>query len=209
VLNQGQREQLGRIRVGSKHLLRLIEEVLQFSRLEAGREEVFREGLDLGALAREAAALVEPLAREKGLGFRVKVPEQPVRVVTDAGKVHQIVLNLLSNAVKFTDEGEVAVVLTATDGAAVLQVRDTGIGIAPENLERIWDAFSQVEQAPTRRVGGTGLGLSVTRNLARLLGGDVDVESAPGRGSAFTLRLPLHPAGEGAATRQPEAAVAS
>jgi PAS domain S-box-containing protein len=190
-LNDAQREQLSRIRIGSKHLLRLIEEVLLFSRLEAGREEVHREALDLGGLAREAAALVEPLAREKGLDFRVDVPAQPVPVVTDGGKVHQIVLNLLSNAVKFTDEGEVGVTLHAHDGHAVLQVRDTGIGIAPENLERIWDAFSQVEQAPTRRVGGTGLGLSVTRNLARLLGGDVVVDSAPGRGSAFTLRLPM------------------
>jgi signal transduction histidine kinase len=190
-LNPGQREQLGRIRVGSKHLLRLIEEVLLFSRLEAGREEVHREGVDLRLLAREAAALVEPLAREKGLGFRVDVPDEAVPVVTDAGKVHQIVLNLLSNAVKFTDDGEVALSLVAVDGHALLQVSDTGIGIAPENLERIWDAFSQVEQAPTRRVGGTGLGLSVTRNLARLLGGDVAVESAPGRGSSFTLRLPI------------------
>ncbi|HEX5870604.1 MAG TPA: ATP-binding protein [Longimicrobium sp.] len=190
-LNAAQREQLSRIRVGSKHLLRLIEEVLLFSRLEAGREEVYREALDLGSLAREAAALLEPLAREKGLDFRVDIPAQPVPVETDSGKVHQIVLNLLSNAVKFTDVGEVAVTLATHDGHAVLQVRDTGIGIAPENLERIWDAFSQVEQAPTRRVGGTGLGLSVTRNLARLLGGDVVVDSAPGRGSAFTLRLPL------------------
>ncbi|HEX6373612.1 MAG TPA: ATP-binding protein [Longimicrobium sp.] len=190
-LNAAQREQLARIRIGSKHLLRLIEEVLLFSRLEAGREEVHREALDLGGLTREAAALLEPLAREKGLAFRVDVPAAPVPVETDGGKVHQIVLNLLSNAVKFTDTGEVAVSLAARDGHAVLQVRDTGIGIAPENLERIWDAFSQVEQAPTRRVGGTGLGLSVTRNLARLLGGDVVVDSAPGRGSAFTLRLPM------------------
>jgi PAS domain S-box-containing protein len=190
-LNQAQRDQLGRIRVGSRHLLRLIEEVLLFSRLEAGREEVHREGVDLGVLAQEAAALVEPLARAKGLEFRVQVPAEPVRVVTDAGKVHQIVLNLLSNAVKFTDEGEVSLSLAREDGRAVLRVNDTGIGIAEENLDRIWDAFSQVEQAPTRRVGGTGLGLSVTRNLARLLGGDVSVESIPGRGSAFTLRLPL------------------
>jgi PAS domain S-box-containing protein len=193
-LNEAQREQLSRIRIGSKHLLRLIEEVLLFSRLEAGREEVHLEALDLGGLTREAAALLEPLAREKGLQFTVDVPAQPVPVETDSGKVHQIVLNLLSNAVKFTDAGEVAVSLAEHDGDAVLQVRDTGIGIAPENLERIWDAFSQVEQAPTRRVGGTGLGLSVTRNLARLLGGDVVVDSAPGRGSAFTLRLPMIPA---------------
>jgi PAS domain S-box-containing protein len=190
-LNDPQREQLGRIRIGSKHLLRLIEEVLLFSRLEAGREEVLRERMDLAALAREACTLVEPLAREKGLDFVVELAPEPVWVETDAGKVHQIVLNLLSNAVKFTDAGQVALTLHARGGEAVLEVRDTGIGIAPENLERIWDAFSQVEQAPTRRVGGTGLGLSVTRNLARLLGGDVTVDSAMGHGSTFTLRLPL------------------
>ncbi len=191
-LNPPQLEQLGRIRIGSKHLLRLIEEVLLFSRLEAGREEVLRERIDLAVLAREACTLVEPLAREKGLEFVVELAPEPVWVETDSGKVHQIVLNLLSNAVKFTDAGKVSLTLHARRGEAVLAVRDTGIGIAPENLERIWDAFSQVEQAPTRRVGGTGLGLSVTRNLARLLGGDVTVESRMGQGSAFTLRLPLH-----------------
>jgi PAS domain S-box-containing protein len=190
-LNAPQREQLGRIRIGSKHLLRLIEEVLLFSRLEAGREEVLRERVDLAVLAREACSLVEPLAREKGLEFRVELAPEPVWVVTDTGKVHQIVLNLLSNAVEFTDAGAVELTLREEGTDAVLGVRDTGIGIAPENLERIWDAFSQVEQAPTRRVGGTGLGLSVTRNLARLLGGDVTVASEMGRGSVFTLRLPL------------------
>jgi signal transduction histidine kinase len=121
----------------------------------------------------------------------VDLAARPVWVTTDAGKVHQILLNLLSNAVKFTDEGEVTFTLHEEGTEAVLRVRDTGIGIAPENLERIWDAFSQVEQAPTRRVGGTGLGLSVTRNLARLLGGDVTVDSEMGRGSAFSLHLPL------------------
>jgi PAS domain S-box-containing protein len=190
-LNDPQREQLGRIRIGSKHLLRLIEEVLLFSRLEAGREEVLRERVDLATLAREACALVEPLAREKRLAFTVDLAPEPVWVTTDAGKVHQILLNLLSNAVKFTDAGEVSFTLRVQAADAVLRVGDTGIGIAAENLERIWDAFSQVEQAPTRRVGGTGLGLSVTRNLARLLGGDVTVESQMGRGSAFTLRLPV------------------
>jgi len=190
-LNAHQREQLRRIGAGSKHLLRLIEEVLLFSRLEAGREEVRSERVDLAALAHEACSLVEPLAREKGLRFVVELGTEPVWVVTDTGKVHQIILNLLSNAVKFTDAGRVALTLGVKDVAAELRVRDTGIGIAAENLERIWDAFSQVEQVPTRRVGGTGLGLSVTRNLARLLGGDVSVESQVGVGSTFTLRLPL------------------
>ena len=190
-LNDPQLEQLGRIRIGSKHLLRLIEEVLLFSRLEAGREPVLRERVDLAVLARETCTLVEPLARERGLAFRVELAQEPVWVETDAGKVHQIVLNLLSNAVKFTDAGEVALTLRQDGADAVLRVRDTGIGIAPENQERIWDAFSQVEQAPSRRVGGTGLGLSVTRNLARLLGGDVTVDSQMGHGSTFTLRLPL------------------
>jgi len=189
-LNDRQRDQLGRIRTGSKHLLRLIEEVLLFSRLEAGREEVVWERVDLAALVREAAVLVEPLAREKRLEFRVDTPPE-LPAVTDAVKLHQIVLNLLSNAVKFSDAGEVAVEVRQVGGEARIEVRDTGIGIAEENLERIFDAFSQVEQAPTRRVGGTGLGLSVTRNLARLMGGDVTVESRFGGGSIFTVRLPL------------------
>jgi PAS domain S-box-containing protein len=193
-LNTRQRDQLGRIRTGSKHLLRLIEEVLLFSRLEAGREEVVWERVDLAALVHEAAVLVEPLAREKRLEFRVDAPAE-MPAVTDSVKVHQIVLNLLSNAVKFSDKGEVAVELTAAGGVARIEVRDTGIGIAEENLELIFDAFSQVEQAPTRRVGGTGLGLSVTRNLARLMGGDVTVESRIGGGSIFAVLLPLEPPG--------------
>ncbi|HET7231863.1 MAG TPA: ATP-binding protein, partial [Longimicrobium sp.] len=176
-LNDGQREHLARIRAGSSHLLRLIEDVLLFSRLEAGRETVYVEQVDVGALLHDAAALVGPLAAQKRLELEVHVPETPVMIRTDMGKVHQIVLNLLSNSVKFTDSGRIRAELAQSGGEAVITVADTGIGIAPEHLERIFDVFSQVEQAPTRRVGGTGLGLSVTRNLARLLGGDVAVES--------------------------------
>jgi PAS domain S-box-containing protein len=190
-LNDAQREHLGRVRAGSNHLLRLIENVLLFSRLEVGRETVYAEEVELGALLRESAALVEPLAARKGLTLRVDAPDGPVVAVTDQGKVHQIVLNLLANAVKFTDRGEIHARLTAGDGEAAITVADTGIGIAPEYQERIFDVFSQVEQAPTRRVGGTGLGLSVTRNLARLLGGDVTVESRFPGGSTFTVRIPL------------------
>jgi PAS domain S-box-containing protein len=190
-LNDAQREHLNRVRVGSQHLLRLIEDVLLFSRLEVGRETVYAEPVDLGALLRDSAALVRPLAEQKGLALRVDAPDEPLVAVTDAGKVHQIVLNLLSNAVKFTDGGEIHAVLAPGGDDAVITVTDTGIGIAAEHQERIFDVFSQVEQAPTRRVGGTGLGLSVTRNLARLLGGDVMVESRFPGGSVFTVRIPL------------------
>ncbi|HSU13238.1 ATP-binding protein [Longimicrobium sp.] len=190
-LSTVQREHLGRIRAGSKHLLRLIEDVLLFSRIEAGRETVMTDDVELGLVVREAASMVEPLAVQKGLRFTVVTPDEPVHAATDEGKLHQIVLNLLSNSVKFTDAGEIRVELSrAPGGEARISVSDTGIGIAPENLERIFDAFSQVEQAPTRRVGGTGLGLSVTRNLARLLGGDVEVESRFPGGSIFTVRIP-------------------
>jgi signal transduction histidine kinase len=147
--------------------------------------------VELGALLADAAALVEPLAAQKRLRLEVRVPPEPVVISTDAGKVHQIVLNLLSNSVKFTDSGDIRAGLARTGAGAVITVADTGIGIAPEHLERIFDVFRQVEQAPTRRVGGTGLGLSVTRNLARLLGGDVTVESRFPGGSTFTVRLPL------------------
>ncbi|HYH81183.1 MAG TPA: ATP-binding protein [Longimicrobium sp.] len=190
-LNPAQREHLNRVRAGSKHLLRLIEDVLLFSRLEVGRETVYAEEVELGALLRESAALVEPLAAQKGLALRVETPDEPLVATTDQGKVHQIVLNLLSNSVKFTDAGEIHATLARGDGVAVITVADTGIGIAMEHRERIFDVFRQVEQAPTRRVGGTGLGLSVTRNLARLLGGDVTVESRFPGGSIFTVRIPL------------------
>ena len=133
-----------------------------------------------------------PWRREKRLAFHVDLAPEPVWVETDTGKVHQILLNLLSNAVKFTDAGEVALTLHVRGRPRPCCRCATR---ASASRQRTWSASGtrsrQVEQAPTRRVGGTGLGLSVTRNLARLLGGDVTVESVMGRGSAFTLRLPL------------------
>ncbi|HEX5724246.1 MAG TPA: GAF domain-containing sensor histidine kinase [Longimicrobiaceae bacterium] len=189
-LTVGQRGQLARMSAAGRHLVGLIEGILSFSRLNAGREEVRLEPADLCGLVRQTAEIVLPLAVSRGLALHVRTPQAPAVVATDEGKVRQIVMNLLSNAVRFTDAGEVSVELELDGGAAVLRVRDTGIGIAPEHAERIFEPFSQVTQTLTRHRGGTGLGLAVTRQLAHLLGGDVQLASAPGQGSTFTVRLP-------------------
>ncbi|HEX2188738.1 MAG TPA: PAS domain S-box protein [Longimicrobiaceae bacterium] len=202
------RPQVERIQTAARHLLRLIEEILTFSRIEAGREEVHLAPADASAIAQAAAALVEPLALERGLGFRVEVPEPGPALVTDSGRVQQVLVNLLGNAVKFTAAGEVSLRLAEEDGAVVFTVHDTGVGIEPEQLERIFDPFWQVDQSISRRTGGTGLGLSVARQLARLLGGEVAVESVPGDGSVFTLRLPREPARGVAAPQAADAGAA-
>jgi two-component system, sensor histidine kinase len=134
---------------------------------------------------------MEPEARKKGLALSFAVPEEQIAMVTDAGKLRQALVNLLGNAVKFTDAGGVRI-RAHTESAAeevVFEVEDTGIGISAEHLPRVFDAFWQVDQAPTRRVGGTGLGLHVTRRLVRLLGGDVTAQSTVGEGSCFTIRV--------------------
>ncbi len=183
------RHHIERVQLSAQHLLHLIEEVLTFSRLDAGREQMRPERIDFGVLVREACQLVEPLALQKGLEFRCVAPDDVV-VEMDAGKLRQILLNLLGNAIKFTDQGSVDVTASATDSDVTLRVRDTGPGIRIEYHETIFEPFRQVEGGHTRRAGGTGLGLSVTRNLARLLGGDVALESTPGTGSTFTVVLP-------------------
>jgi PAS domain S-box-containing protein len=186
-----QARQLGRVTASARHLLALIEEVLVFARLESGRETLHLDDADAATLAREAAELVEPVVESQGLRFDVRVPEAPMPVVTDARKVRQILLNLLANAARFTPPGGTITLRVHEDGDGLTYaVRDTGIGIAAAHQERIFDAFWQVEQHKARRVGGSGLGLSVSRRYARLLGGDVVVASAPGAGSTFTVRLP-------------------
>ncbi|HUH11597.1 MAG TPA: ATP-binding protein [Longimicrobiales bacterium] len=184
-------KQLERVRLAARHLLSLIEEILAFSRIEAGREAVREEDADLAELARQAVALVDPLARDQGLELRLRGADEPVPVRTDPPKVLQILHNLLVNAVKFTDEGWVTLELATGEEMAELRVVDTGVGIQPKNQARIFESFWQVERPETRSRGGTGLGLSVSRALAQMLGGDVTVESTPGRGSTFTVTLPL------------------
>jgi signal transduction histidine kinase/transcriptional regulator with GAF, ATPase, and Fis domain len=184
------RQQVERVRNASHHLLHLIDEVLAFSRLETGQEELRRGSAQLSAVVTEAASVVAPLAVERRLELRIDAPSEPVTLETDVGKVRHILLNLLSNAVKFTDDGQVVLTARVENGDVRFDVRDTGIGIPAQHHERIFDPFWQVENKASRRIPGTGIGLSVARRLARLLGGDITVSSRPGEGSTFTARVP-------------------
>ena len=185
-----QREQLERIRASAAHLRDLINQILSLSRIEAGREEVFSEEVELGSLVSDCVLLMEREAGEKGLDLTARVPDHEILVPTDPGKVRQIVLNLLSNAIKFTEQGYVRASLEEEDEQVVIRVEDTGIGIAEHDTERVFEEFTQVDQSMTRRAGGSGLGLPVSRRLARLLGGELELASRENLGSTFTLRLP-------------------
>jgi signal transduction histidine kinase len=191
-LNEPQRRQVERIRAASDHLLTLIDEILTFARQKAGRSGPRLQEVDLAEMVRDAASIVEPLAAAKGLRFPLRIPEGPIAFRTDPGKLRQIILNLAANAVKFTDAGEVRFDLEIAEGSVWLRVADTGIGIAPEHAGHVFDAFWQVDQSDSRG-GGTGLGLAVTRQLARMLGGEVTLENESGSGSVFTVQLPLVP----------------
>jgi signal transduction histidine kinase len=190
-LNGRQHHQLDRIRASARHLLQLIEEILSFARMEAGAEEVKLETIRADDLISDTAADVEPLAESKGLTFTVELQDEDVMIRTDRAKARQILMNLLSNAVKFTNRGGVTLRLRTDRGRAHFDVIDTGIGIPQEQMARIYDPFWQLERPNTRRVGGTGLGLSVSRRYTRLLRGDMTVESSPDKGTSVTVSLPL------------------
>jgi signal transduction histidine kinase len=186
-----QKQQLGRINASAHHLLGLIDEILTFARVDVGREKIRLDKISMNTAIAEAAALVEPMAAAKSLRFVVVNLFEDQTITTDRTKFKQMLVNLLSNAIKFTDQGEVRLTAAIRGDAAELCISDTGIGIDTSHLEAIFEPFWQVEQGATRKAGGTGLGLSVTRKLARLLGGDVTVKTGVGKGSTFTLTLPL------------------
>jgi signal transduction histidine kinase len=169
----------------------LIEDILSYARIEAGRELVRIEDFGLAALLEQAAVIVRPLAEKKSLEFTLAGQHTRAVMRSDPQKVRQIIINLLANAVKFTTSGSVRLAARVAADRVELEVADTGPGIAREHLDRVFDAFWQVDQRMTRKSGGTGLGLSVARQLARLLGGDVGVQSTIGQGSVFTVDLPL------------------
>jgi PAS domain S-box-containing protein len=191
-VNETQRDHLARVRASSEHLLMLIEDILSYARIEAGRELVRIEDFGLAALLEQASVIIRPLAEKKSLEFTLAGGNARAVMRSDPQKVRQIIINLLANAVKFTTKGSVRLGARVYDDRVAFEVADTGPGIAREHLDRVFDAFWQVDQRMTRKSGGTGLGLSVARQLARLLGGDVSVRSTTGEGSVFTVDLPLN-----------------
>ena len=192
-VNDAQREQLDRIKVNARQLLALIEEILLYTRVEAGRESVHLEEVQPKELVDDAITTVAPMAQKKHLSLTAETIAPALTLTTDSQKLRQMLINLIENAVKFTEQGRVTVRAFARGTDVVFEVQDTGIGIAPEHLEHVFEEFWQVEQTKTRTVGGSGLGLSTTRRLAKLLGGEVTVESQLQVGSTFRLVLPTKP----------------
>jgi signal transduction histidine kinase len=186
---------LARIRQAGKQLLELINDVLDLSKIEAGRMEVQITGFEAGGLAHEIAGAVEPLARRNRNTVVLRYDAGPSVLWTDETKLRQILLNLLSNACKFTENGTVVLQVSRTEqcghGWLTWEVCDTGIGIAPEQMGRLFEAFYQVDGSATRRYGGTGLGLAISQRLCHMIGGRIEVESEPGKGSRFAVHLPL------------------
>ncbi|GAC1410152.1 MAG: hypothetical protein NVSMB53_03740 [Gemmatimonadaceae bacterium] len=192
-----QRQQLGRINASARHLLGLIDEILTFARVDVGRERVRWESISVNHTLADSAALVEPMAAAKDIRFIVELLDEDQAIQTDSTKLRQMLVNLLSNGIKFTEKGEVRLACSVRNAVLEVSIADTGVGIPAENIEEVFEPFWQAEQTATRKTGGTGLGLSVTRKLARLLGGDVTVASKVGMGTTFLLTLPIKaPAGE-------------
>jgi signal transduction histidine kinase len=186
-------EPLRRVNAAGKHLLDLINEVLDLSKIEAGKLELNVEAVDLARLIDEVIGTAGQLAEKNQNRLIVEAQENVGALVADSMRLKQILLNLLSNACKFTKEGEVALrVCKVADGRdwVELAVTDSGIGMTAEQLAKLFQDFTQADSLTARRYGGTGLGLAISRKLARMMGGDVTVASEPGKGSVFTLRLP-------------------
>jgi len=186
-------EPLQRVNRAGKHLLSLINEVLDLSKIEAGKLELHPESVNLSPLTDEIVGTARQLAEQNKNRLVVECQESFGPLIVDPMRLRQILLNLLSNACKFTKEGEVALRVRKVAGGrdwVELAVADTGIGMTTEQQAKLFQDFAQADSLTARRYGGTGLGLAITRKLARMMGGDVTVASEPGKGSVFTVRLP-------------------
>ncbi|NOZ75106.1 MAG: response regulator [FCB group bacterium] len=179
-----------------RHLLELINDILDLSKIEAGQMEVQPIGFSLAELIENTVETIKPLADGKGITIDTKLPEKLPQVTTDEFLVHRILQNIIGNAVKFTEKGGVSVTIKFNKDQVFIVVKDTGIGIQAENLPHLFDEFRQVDGSPSRRFEGTGLGLAIAKRSAILLGGDILVESTVGKGSTFTIILPTQISGK-------------
>ena len=195
-LNDEQRELVGTAHRAAEALLVVLNDILDFAKIEAGKLTIEAVPFEIAPIVHDTASLLTPLARSKGVELSVRVAEGvPAGLVGDGGRIRQVVLNLVSNAVKFTSAGRVDVVVSGAhepNGYRLrIEVEDTGIGIPADQLSRIFEQFVQVDASTTRRFGGTGLGLAISRHLAALMGGSLTARSVPGKGSTFTLEVPV------------------
>jgi PAS domain S-box-containing protein len=190
-LNEEQQKQLGMVRDSARHLLNLINDVLDISKIEAGELEIERKAFDMRGAIEKMVRTLSPQAEKKGLGLVAEVAPEVGGIVSDRRRVEQVLINLVNNAIKFTEKGEVRVECHVDDGQLVTRVIDTGIGIKTEDVGKIFETFQQIDTGFSRRHEGTGLGLSISRKLVEMLGGEISVESEWGRGSTFTFTLPM------------------
>ena len=181
---------LEKIRSAGRHLLSLINDVLDLSKIEAGKMELFLEDFDVASMMNDVASTVAPLIEKNGNTLVLSIGSGLGPMRADVTKVRQILLNLLSNASKFTDKGEIRLSGRSAGDEVVLDVSDSGIGLTEAQCSRLFEAFAQAEVSTSKKYGGTGLGLAISRQFSRLMGGDIRVTSEPGRGSTFSVRLP-------------------
>ena len=183
---------LQKVNAAGKHLLGLINDILDLSKIEAGRMDLVLETFEVGQMVRDVQSIVQPLVEKNGNTLTVSCPDNLGSMHADQTKVRQTLFNLLSNAAKFTDHGTISLTVErASDDWLTFAVSDTGIGMTEEQLSRLFEAFSQAEASTRSMYGGTGLGLAISRHFCRLMGGDLTVESVHGQGSTFTVRLPV------------------
>jgi PAS domain S-box-containing protein len=202
---------LDKIHNAGKHLLTLINDILDLSKIEAGKMDLYLETFDIAKMVKEVTATIQPLIDRKGNHLELEMPETLPQMYADLTKVRQSLFNLLSNASKFTENGVVRMEVESktSEGKDWIEFRvtDTGIGMTPPQVSRLFEPFAQADRSTTRKFGGTGLGLAITRRFCRMMGGDVTVHSEPGKGSTFTISLPLvaqtgNPAGTEQETRE-------
>ncbi len=206
-------EPLERVLRASWHLLALINDVLDLSKIEAGKMELHLESVSIGPLVEDVGKTVRPLAEKNGNRLTVECAKELGTIQADPTRVRQALFNLASNAAKFTEQGTIAIAAErrSDDGSEwiVMSVADTGIGMTPEQVAKLFADFTQADSSSTRKFGGTGLGLAISRRFCRMMGGDITVESVPGRGSTFTIRLPADAAGALGVTASGEATVSA